>query len=93
MNDTKQPQKLRWEEEQPCVRDGETDPWETVLGKAYLRVVGEVENALTLNREGSFMTADLVLQRGLLAAEKMLTEANHPLDPYTKEAGTQETEE
>lgn len=45
-------------------------PWETVLEKAYLRVMEEVENALEMNHQGPFMAADLVLQRGLLAAEK-----------------------
>ena len=67
------------------VWDRQLNPWETVLGKAYLRIVGEVENALEMNRQGAFMAADLVLQRGLLAAEKILTEANHPLDAYLDE--------
>ena len=61
------------EQEQSRVWDRQLNPWETVLGKAYLRIVGEVENALEMNRQGAFMAADLVLQRGLLAAEKILT--------------------
>ena len=73
------------EQEQSRVWDRQLNPWETVLGKAYLRIVGGVENALEMNRQGAFMAADLVLQRGLLAAEKILTEANHPLDAYLDE--------
>lgn len=67
-----------------CSEGALADPRNTVIAKAYMRLVNTVSDALLLMREEKFYAADSLLQYGLLAAEEMLIECNHPLDAYIK---------
>lgn len=65
---------------------GLTDPWETVLGKAYLHLFNKINEAERLMEEQNPDRAHTVLLMAQRKTEEMMMQYNHPLELYSEQA-------